>query len=50
MTAFWHLLRRDVLLAWKEGRALGAALGFYLVVVTMLPLGKGPDLNVRRTG
>ena len=46
MTAFWHLLRRDVLLAWKEGRALGAALGFYLVVVTMLPLGIGPDLNV----
>ena len=46
MTAFWHLLRRDVLLAWKEGRALGVALGFYLVVVTMLPLGIGPDLNV----
>jgi heme exporter protein B len=46
MTAFWHLLRRDVLLAWKEGRALGVALGFYLVVVTLLPLGIGPDLNV----
>jgi heme exporter protein B len=46
MTAFWHLLRRDLLLAWKEGRALGVALGFYLVVVTMLPLGIGPDLNV----
>jgi heme exporter protein B len=46
MTACWHLLRRDVLLAWKEGRALGVALGFYLVVVTMLPLGIGPDLNV----
>jgi heme exporter protein B len=46
MTAFWQLLRRDVLLAWKEGRALGVALGFYLVVVTMLPLGIGPDLNV----
>jgi heme exporter protein B len=46
MSGFWHLLRRDVLLAWKEGRALGVALGFYLVVVTMLPLGIGPDLSV----
>jgi heme exporter protein B len=46
MSGFWQLLRRDVLLAWKEGRAMGVALGFYLVVVAMLPLGIGPDLNL----
>src|SRR5690606_3476882 len=28
----------------REGSTLGAALGFYLVVVAMLPLGLGPDL------
>jgi heme exporter protein B len=46
MTAFWQLLRRDLALAWKEGGTLGVALGFYLVVVAMLPLGLGPDLNL----
>jgi len=46
MTAFWQLVRRDLLVAWKEGGTLGVALGFYLVVVAMLPLGLGPDLNL----
>jgi heme exporter protein B len=46
MSAFLHLLRRDALLAWKEGAAIGVALGFYLIVVTMLPLGIGPDLKL----
>ena len=38
------LLARDVRLAFREGGALGTALGFYLVVVAMLPFGLGPDL------
>jgi heme exporter protein B len=46
MTAFLALLRRDLKLALREGGALGTALGFYLVVVAMLPLGLGPDLNL----
>jgi heme exporter protein B len=46
MKPFWHLVRRDLLLAWKEGGTVGVALGFYLVVVTMLPLSLGPDLNL----
>lgn len=46
MTAFWQLVRRDLLVAWREGGTLGVALGFYLVVVAMLPLGLGPDLNL----
>jgi heme exporter protein B len=44
MSAFRELVRRDLLLAWKEGGTIGVALGFYLMVVTLLPLGIGPDL------
>ena len=44
MSAFLSLLARDLRLAYHEGSAIGAALGFYLIVVAMLPLGLGPDL------
>jgi heme exporter protein B len=46
MRAAWALLARDVKLSWREGGAIGVALGFYLVVVAMTPLGLGPDLNL----
>ncbi|MGA7546588.1 MAG: heme exporter protein CcmB [Methyloceanibacter sp.] len=46
MTPALALLRRDIRLAWREGGATGTALGFYLVVVTITPLGVGPDLNL----
>ena len=46
MSAFWQLVRRDLAIAWKEGGTIGVALGFYLIVVTLLPLGLGPDLNL----
>lgn len=46
MSAFRQLLRRDLVLAWREGGGVGVALGFYVVVVTLLPLGLGPDLNL----
>lgn len=46
MSGFLALLRRDLMLAVREGSALGTALGFYLVVVAMLPLGLGPDLKL----
>jgi heme exporter protein B len=48
MSAFLELARRDLSVAWKEGGSVGVALGFYLVVVTLLPLGIGPDLNLLR--
>ncbi len=44
MSAFLALLGRDLRLAVHEGSAVGAALGFYLIVVAMLPLGLGPDM------
>jgi heme exporter protein B len=41
---FWMLVRRDLRIAWREGTAIGTALGFYLTVVVLVPLGLGPDL------
>ena len=46
MSSFLALLKRDITLSMKEGGTLGIALGFNLIVVTLLPLGIGPDLNL----
>lgn len=46
MRSLAALLARDLRLALREGGALGTALGFYLVVVSLLPLGLGPDLKL----
>lgn len=46
MSAALALLVRDVKLAWREGGAVGVALGFYLIVIVITPLGIGPDLNL----
>lgn len=46
MSAFLALLARDVRLALRDGGALGTALGFFLMVISLLPLGLGPDLNL----
>jgi heme exporter protein B len=44
--AAWALFCHDMVLAWREGGTIGTALGFYLVVVAITPLGLGPDLNL----
>ncbi len=46
MNQFWKLVARDLRLAVREGGAVGTALGFFLVVVALMPLGLGPDLNL----
>ena len=46
MRSFSALVRRDLRLAVREGGAIGTALGFFLVVVSLMPLGLGPDLNL----
>ncbi len=46
MSSALALLARDVKLAFREGGAIGTALGFYLVVIAIAPLGLGPDLNL----
>ena len=44
MSAFLALLGRDISLAFRAGGTLGTVLGFYLVIVALMPLGLGPDL------
>ena len=46
MSGFLTLLKRDLVVALRDGGALGTALGFYLIVVSLLPLGLGPDLSL----
>jgi heme exporter protein B len=44
MSVLGALLRRDLVLALRQGGGAGTALGFFLTVVVLLPLGIGPDL------
>ena len=46
MNPFKALISRDLRLAVRQGSAVGTALGFYLVAVSIIPLGLGPDLNL----
>ena len=46
MSAFSELLMRDLRLAFRQGGATGTAIGFFLVVISILPLGLGPDLKL----
>lgn len=46
MIEFWTLVARDLRLSLREGGAIGTALGFFLVVVALMPLGLGPDLKL----
>jgi len=46
MSQFFLMVKRDLTLALREGGAVGTALGFYLIVISILPLGLGPDLNL----
>lgn len=43
MKAVMALLKRDLVLAWRQGGGVGTALGFFLTVIVLLPLGVGPD-------
>lgn len=37
------LIRRDLMLSYRQGGGAGSALGFFLAVVVLLPIGIGPD-------
>lgn len=43
MTALLALLKRDLLLAARQGGGAGTALGFFLTVIVLVPIGLGPD-------
>lgn len=44
MTAVMALLGRELTLCLRQGGTLGTVLGFYVVIVALMPLGLGPDL------
>lgn len=46
MSLLWALIRRDLVLSWRQGGGAGTALGFFLTVVVLLPIGLGPDQNL----
>ncbi len=46
MKAVLAIIRRDMTLAVRQGGGAGTAIGFFLIVVSLLPLGIGPDLNL----
>jgi heme exporter protein B len=39
----WALVRRDLVLATRQGGGAGTAIGFFVTVIVLLPLGLGPD-------
>lgn len=43
MTPVSALIRRDLKIAFRQGGSLGTALGFFLAVMALIPLGLGPD-------
>ncbi|VAV86438.1 ABC transporter involved in cytochrome c biogenesis, CcmB subunit [hydrothermal vent metagenome] len=46
MKAVWAILKRDLVLAWRQGGGVGTAIGFFLTVIVLLPLGIGPDIAI----
>jgi heme exporter protein B len=46
MSVLLALVRRDLVLALRQGTGVGTALGFFLTVMVLLPLGIGPDLQL----
>ena len=43
MNLILALIRRDLTLSMRQGGGVGTALGFFLTVVVLLPIGIGPD-------
>ncbi len=46
MSVFLNVLARDVRFALRQGSASTMALGFFVLVIVLFPLGVGPELNV----
>ena len=42
-SAFTSVITRDFTLAVRQGGSIGTAIGFFLTVIVLLPLGLGPD-------
>ena len=43
MKAVLAIITRDLVLSWRQGGNIGTAIGFFLTVIVLFPLGVGPD-------
>lgn len=48
MSGFLGLVRRDLLLAWRQGGEIGLAVGFFVLAVVLFPFGVGPEPELLR--
>ena len=46
MRRFGALVARDLRLAWRQGSASSLVVTFFVLTVTLFPLGVGPELNI----
>lgn len=46
MSALGSLIRRELIVAVRDGGSVGTVLGFYAIAVAMMPIAIGPDLNL----
>ena len=46
MARFFQLIRRDVILSFRQGSAVTLSLSFFVMVIVLFPLGVGPELSV----
>lgn len=49
MSGFWALYRRDVSLASRIGGGFGLGLGFFAMIIALVPLGIGPEPDTLRS-
>jgi heme exporter protein B len=43
---FISIIKRDIKLAWSQGGAAGMTLGFFLIAISLFPLGVGPEASI----
>ncbi|MAU40928.1 MAG: heme exporter protein CcmB [Kordiimonas sp.] len=46
MTAFFSIILRDCRLSWRQGASSGMSVAFFIIVVSLFPLGIGPEANI----
>ena len=49
LSMFWWLVWRDLILAWRRRADVLATLFFFVIVVSLFPLGIGPEAQLLRT-
>ncbi|MBT6467485.1 heme exporter protein CcmB [Emcibacteraceae bacterium] len=45
-THFWSVVKRDIKIGWQGGSTSSMVVAFFIIVVTLFPLGVGPEQSV----